>query len=150
MDRLHLVPSDRARHFLNKYLDRSLCLLDLNQLPSPLLDNGSGLLQHVDRVIEQSSQATFKLRLAKLAWYRSYTLFIRDPGSGPRSEDEGFDDFVRAVVPNANHLTKECIQRLTLAGFRYDYFCRHEQNSPNSWYNDGYLFLLPEFISHHQ
>ncbi|KAL8903372.1 MAG: hypothetical protein Q9171_007428 [Xanthocarpia ochracea] len=150
MDRLHLVPWNRARHFLIKCLDRPLCLLDLNQLQSPLMDNGSGFLQHVDRAIEQSNQATFKLRLAKLAWYRSYILLVRDPGSGARSEDEGFDDFVKTVVPNVSCFTKERIQRLTLAGFRYDYFCRHEQNSPNSGYYDCYLFLLPEFISHYR
>ncbi|KAL8912425.1 MAG: hypothetical protein Q9172_007507, partial [Xanthocarpia lactea] len=114
------------------------------------MDNGSGFLQHMDQANEQSYQATFKLRLAKLAWYRSYILFVRDPGSGARPEDEGFNNFIKTVVPNASRLTKECIQRLTSAGFRYDYFCRQEQNSPNSGYNDGYLFLLPEFISHHQ
>ncbi|KAL8861251.1 MAG: hypothetical protein Q9178_002467 [Gyalolechia marmorata] len=149
MDRLHLAPRNRARHFLIKCLDRPLCLLDLNQLQSPLMDNGSGFLQYVDHAIEQSNQATFQLQLAKLAWYKSYMLFVRDPGSGTRSEDEGFDIFVKTAVPNASRLTTECIQRLTVAGFRYDYFCRHEQNSPNSGHNDGYLFMLPEYISHY-
>ncbi|KAL8776557.1 MAG: hypothetical protein Q9213_008223 [Squamulea squamosa] len=141
MDCIHLGPSNRIRHFLNKCLDRPTYLLDVVQLQCSAVESASRFLQQVDWAVEQNAQATFKLRFSKVTCLGILL---------PRLNTLAFDGFVTSLVPNATPLTNEYIHQLASAGFRYDYMCRDEEVDPYSNGNDGYLFLLPESISHYQ
>ncbi|KAL8848124.1 MAG: hypothetical protein Q9221_006844 [Calogaya cf. arnoldii] len=160
-DQAQVAPPTIVRQFLNKCLNHPNYFFELDQLQQPLAENVNTLLRQLDRVLEETEKVTFKMRFAKLAWYRSYRQFAMAHGftlgasidsSGaflPRLVTDGIDEFIEHVQPDANQSGRGWIHQMTLAGFRYDYLTRDAQINPHSEANDGYLFLIPGSISFH-
>ncbi|KAL8802688.1 MAG: hypothetical protein Q9182_003646 [Xanthomendoza sp. 2 TL-2023] len=162
IDTIDLIPSESVRRFLKKCLDRPICALDLTELQRPTTVTGNDPLQHVDQAIEQNIQANFRVRFAKLAWYRSYKQSVMVQGQAfpasynnisallPQLDSIRFNVFANGIAPNPSNEMRERMYKLVLAGYRYDFLCRDVRTFPHGTSNDGHLFLLPDTISAHQ